>query len=104
MEELTQEDRDFFNNLREKCCRQKKKGYIYYIYFNGKTKKSYKRSRILYQIYHNVKLSRFDIIHHKDENKENDNINNLELKNLEEHISGHHAGKRGRKNKNVLNN
>lgn len=90
--ELSKEDREFFNYLRVTCYRAKKKGYIYYI--DNKTKKSYKRSRILYQIYYNVKLEKCDIIHHKDGNKENDKITNLELTTPEEHTSNHFAGRR----------
>jgi hypothetical protein len=92
METLTQEDRLFFNYLRVKGKREKINGYIVYRDLN--TKKKYKRSRILFQIFHNVKLNPFEIIHHKDKNKENDNIKNLELTTQEEHTTKHHAGQK----------
>lgn len=52
------------------------------------------------QLYLNKKLEIWEIVHHIDENKENDNIDNLEVINTKEfnfHTSMHHAGKRDRK-------
>ena len=90
MRHLYKDERDFLNLLRLKGYRGKHAGYVVYIY----KKKKYKRSRILFQIFHGVKLDKFDIIHHKDRNKENDHITNLQLITPEKHISMHHAGKR----------
>jgi len=45
--------------------------------------------RKLYEEYHNVKLTSNDIIHHKDGNKLNNSINNLELLTRSEHINRH---------------
>lgn len=70
-------------------------------YYKGK---NYKRSRILYQIYHNVILYDDEIIHHKDRNKQNDKITNLELKNSSEHMSEHHADKRKKYKERIKSN
>ena len=40
------------------------------------------------------KLSIFEVVHHKDGNPENNNINNLVIMTPEDHISLHHAGRR----------
>ena len=79
-----------------KGIKSNKGRYKTYIY----NKKSYKRSRIIYSIYHQVMLDRWDIIHHKDENKANDHITNLQLMKIYEHLSHHTAGKR-RNNKKI---
>lgn len=97
MRRLNKEERDFFNYLREKCTRVKSSGYIHYLDY--KNNKKYKRSRVLFQIYNNVKLSPSEIVHHKDRNRENDRITNLELTNIKDHTSHHFTGKRNRKNK-----
>ena len=60
---------------------KKRSGYFYF-YYKGK---HYKRSRILMQLHLNKKLSSFEIVHHKDRNKENDNIDNLEVLNISVH-------------------
>jgi hypothetical protein len=67
-----------------------KNGYVGYRY-NGKT---YKRSRVTYQLFHNVFLYPDELIHHKNEDKSDDHIVNLELITTEQHCSLHHAGKR----------
>ncbi len=92
MRELNKEERNFLNYLRKNCSRVKYNGYIYYL--DKKTKKKYKRSRVIYQIYNSVKLNKFNLIHHIDNNKGNDNIENLKVLAQEEHNSLHCAGKR----------
>lgn len=90
MRDLLRKEKDFLFEILLKGSKGKSKGYIRFRYKN----KNYKRSQIIYQIYHNIKLSRFDIIHHIDGNKENDKITNLKLMTSEEHTSLHHAGKK----------
>ena len=97
MRDLTKEEREYFERLL-KTTPQKSGGY--YRYKDWKSKKNYKRSRILAQLHINKKLESWEIVHHKDENKLNDLISNLEVINTKEfnhHTSIHHAGKRDRK-------
>ena len=61
-----------------------------------------KRSRAYYQLIYGLDLEVWEIIHHIDGNRENDDIRNLEMidtKNFNYHTSKHSAGTRGRKNK-----
>jgi len=95
MKELKIEERKFFENLT-KLKPTKKGGYYYFI----KNKKSYKRSRVLIQLHLNKKLEMWEQVHHKDEDKQNDSIENLEIidtKDFDQHTSKHRAGKRDRK-------
>ena len=71
-----------------------RKGYVVLkLNKNGKERRM-KRSRAYYQYFNRIELNPFDIIHHRDGNKENDDIRNLDLITTEEHITLHHAGKR----------
>ena len=45
--------------------------------------------RLIYADYHNIELSNDDVIHHKDGNKLNNRINNLEKMSLKEHAILH---------------
>ncbi len=83
-------NREYLFEILLKGYKNIRNGYIYYAY----KKKNYKRSRILYQIFHNTILSKDDIIHHIDKDKQNDHIPNLKLMTVEEHTSLHFAGKR----------
>ncbi len=89
MKELTQEERINLNNLL-RYKPHKKEGYYY---FTSK-KKHYKRSRVLLQLHLNKKFDIWEHVHHKDNNKENDAINNLIVLSDSEHTSISHAGKR----------
>ena len=44
------------------------------------------------QLHLNKWLESFEIIHHKDGNKKNDSLENLEVQLLGDHVSNHHAG------------
>lgn len=57
-----------------------------------KDRKHYKRSRVLLQLHLNKKLEIWEIVHHKDLDKQNDNIDNLIITDLKRHTSNHHAG------------
>lgn len=69
--------REFLEKLITKKAYKKSSGYYYY-YHKGKY---YKRSRVIMQLHLKKILSPWEIIHHKDRNKENDNIENLEVLN-----------------------
>lgn len=69
---------------------QKRHGYFSFT----KGNKHFRRSRILMQLHLDKRLDIWEIVHHKDGNRENDNIENLEVKDTSEHTSLHHAGKR----------
>lgn len=56
----------------------------------GNTK--YKEHRILMQLHLNVLLDTHELVHHKDGDKLNNSIENLEVVTAEKHTSGHHAG------------
>lgn len=67
-------------------------------YCFSRNKKKFKRSRVLMQLYLNKKLEIWEIVHHKDRNKTNDLIDNLEVMDISEHNSLHHAGIRRKRN------
>lgn len=85
MREIKEEEIDFLWKLVLKGIRQEHNNYMSYVY----KKKKYKRSRVLYQIYHRVYLEKDDIIHHKNRNKLDDHISNLQLISNYEHKSLH---------------
>jgi len=96
MKELTKEEREFFEML----ILGNPTNHNGYMNFNKQIKgRKYriKRSRIIMQLHLNKKLSIFEMVHHKDGNKQNDSIENLEIISPEEHNSLHFAGKRDRK-------
>jgi len=95
MRDLTYKEREFLERVCEACLHKRDQGYWCFTF----RKKHYKRSRILLQLHLNKKLELWEIVHHKDGNKENDDLGNLEVLNNEEHISYHHSGTRNRKNK-----
>ena len=88
MRQLREDERKFLWEILEKGEKDSNNGYVRFKY-NGKT---YKRSRILYQIYHNLFIYPDEVIHHKNEEKSDDSITNLELKDFSKHNSEHHAG------------
>jgi predicted metal-dependent TIM-barrel fold hydrolase len=92
MKDLTKTEREFLKSLL-KLKTQNHNGYSTFT----KNKKHYKRSRVLMQLHLDKKLEIWEIVHHKDKNKENDAIENLEImdtKNFNNHASLHIAGKR----------
>ena len=81
MIELSVYEKELLEDISKRKSKKRSLGYFYF-YYKGK---QYKRSRILMQLHLNKKLSSFEIVHHKDGNKENDNINNLEVLNISVH-------------------
>jgi len=81
MRELDQYEKEFLENIAKKNPKKKGDGYFYF-YYKGK---QYKRSRVLMQLHLNKKLTPFEIVHHKDRKKENDNLDNLEVMNVYDH-------------------
>ncbi len=86
MEELTQEERIFLKSFT-KIKPEKRKGYLYFTFRN----KHYKRSRVLMQLHLNKKLEIWECVHHKDKNKSNDELLNLEIIEASDHITLHNA-------------
>lgn len=89
MRKLTKKEREKLEDLLERSF-QKKNGYWTTRKREEGRYKSYKRSRILMQIHLNKKLEIWELVHHKDGNKENDDISNLEVLNGSEHMRKHH--------------
>lgn len=94
MRELTIEERDFFNSLLKYSQRLHNGYYIVAPGTKRYGKFKYKVHRLIFQLHFNVKLEIWEIVHHKDGNKLNNLIDNLELNSTEKHTSDHHAGKR----------
>ena len=67
----------------------KKNGYICFV--DWRTTKKYRRSRTFMMLHLNKFLEVFEIVHHKDYNKQNDSIENLEVLNSYQHSSKHHS-------------
>lgn len=81
MIELNKEYREFLEEISKRRAIKKSNGYFYYFYKG----KGYKRARIIMQLHLNKILSPFEIVHHKDRNKINDSIENLEVLNISVH-------------------
>lgn len=91
MQDLNEKDKELLERLI-KLSPAKINGYFRYTI----GRKHFKRSRVVVQLYLNKKLEFWEIVHHKDGNRENDNLDNLEIidtKNFNHHSSLHHAGK-----------
>ena len=88
---LTQEEIDLKSLLKLKP--QLNNGYFCFV----RNRKKFKRSRVLMQLYLNKKLEIWEVVHHKNHNKQDDTIGNLQVIDSSEHTSLHHAGVRGRK-------
>ena len=103
-EPIREDERAFLWEILEKGEKKgeykNSKEYVRF-YYKGK---NYKRSRILYQIYHNVILYDDEVIHHKDRNKQNDKITNLELKTRYQHTSEHNVDLRKKHKERVKSN
>lgn len=81
MRDLNSYEKELLEIIVKKKAHKKSSGYYYFSY-KGKW---YKRSRVIMQLYLNKILSPFEIVHHKDRNKENDSIENLEILNSSHH-------------------
>ena len=63
-------------------------GYLVKGKYRNRSSKTYLH-RVIYENYYNVQLTKNDIIHHKDGNKLNNDISNLERLTRAEHINKH---------------
>lgn len=81
MRDLNSYEKELFELIIKKKAHKKSSGYFYFSYKS----RWYKRSRIIMQLHLNKSLSPFEIVHHKDRNKENDSIENLEVLNSSNH-------------------
>lgn len=87
MERVSFDERKFLISLLSKH-KEIKNGYYYYTHKG----KHYKEHRILMELILGRKLRMDEVVHHKDHNKLNNRINNLEVMKLSDHNSLHHAG------------
>ncbi len=98
MRDLTNEEENFLKIM----ILQTPQNHNKYMVFNKtiKTKRyRIKRSRALMQLHLKKKLEMWEIIHHKDGNRENDSINNLEVidtRYFDYPISEHLTGRRSK--------
>lgn len=92
MIELTEQEKNDLESLL-KLKPQMHNGYFHFV----RNRKKFKRSRVLMQLHLNKRLEMWEIVHHKNHNKTDDRIRNLEVMDLSVHNSLHHAGVRGRK-------
>ena len=92
MKRLSKEKRKEIENFLVNGTRLKQNGYIVLGIKRNKKTKRIKRGRAYFQLIYGLELTHNEIIHHIDGNKENDDIKNLELTNIEEHSSLHHGG------------
>ncbi|KKL27505.1 hypothetical protein LCGC14_2384500 [marine sediment metagenome] len=94
MRDLTDTEKSHLERLNELSFRKNTAGYFFCIDSRiSRSQKGYKRSRIKMMLHLGKWLERWEIVHHKDGNKENDSIENLEVLNQNIHASNHHAGK-----------
>lgn len=94
MKELSLNKRKELELIKEKGYPEIKHGYVYLTPWNSKSRKHYKRSRVLLQLHLNKEFEAWEHVHHKDGNKTNDSIDNLEVIKDSEHISITHSGKK----------
>ncbi len=93
MRDLTDVEKTHFERLIKLRFRKNTQGYFCCEDSRiSRTQKRYKRSRIRMMLHLNKWLETWEIVHHKDGNKENDSIDNLEVLNASEHSSNHNAG------------
>lgn len=80
MRNLTPEEEKFLRNLQEKnaCLHQ---GYFSYRIKVDGTYRRYKRARVVFQLSTCKYLERWELVSHKDRDKQNDAIENLEVLN-----------------------
>ena len=101
MKDLTIKEREFLESLLN-LKPSKHNGYYSYNKWINNTTKHFKRSRVLIQLHLNQKLEVWEVVHHKDGNRENDKIENLGVINTKDfgfHTSIHTAGRRKSKKK-----
>lgn len=94
MRVLTYKERAFFEGLLRYSCKLHNGYYVYRPRNKKYGKTRFKRSRITFQLVHNVFLETYEVIHHIDRDRTNDNIANLELMSSENHNSLHFAGQK----------
>lgn len=95
MRDLTKQEREFFTKLLKRSP-TKHQGYWRYRISIDRINRSYKRARVILQLRLGKKLEVWELVHHKDRNKENDAIGNLELLNASEHADNHHDASRAK--------
>jgi hypothetical protein len=96
MKPLTKEERLFLEKLTT-LKPSKNNGYFRYTLTRNDMVKHFRRSRVLMQLHLNKRLEFWEIVHHKDRNKENDSMENLEVvdtKDFDSHVALHHNDKR----------
>lgn len=102
MKELSEEKKQLFKEALKSWYKDINKGYIRLTkdrIINGvKIRSHLKHSRVIVQLTLDKELEPWEHVHHKDGNKQNDSLENLEVLSDSEHNSLTHAGKR-RKNK-----
>lgn len=77
-----------------KCIKNNKSGYLHLdLYYNGK-KCNNQIHILVYENFNNYKLKSNECVHHKDENKLNNNLDNLEFMTRFAHKSFHMSGKK----------
>ncbi len=96
MRDLTDVERTHLERLNKLSFRKHTSGYFCCEDSRiSRTQIRYKRSRIKIMLYLGKWLELWEIVHHKDGNKENDDIDNLEVLNTFDfnvHASNHNAG------------
>ena len=101
MRELTKEEREFLEELLERTPTQHQGYWRYRITKDGRNC-SYKRARVLMQLYLGKTLETWELVHHKDQNRENDEISNLEVLNASQITNGNGKKPKGWKPANTL--
>lgn len=99
MKDLKEEERKYIE-MMVSLKPNKRNGYIVFQKQIKGKRYRIKRSRAIMQLHLNKKLEIWEHVHHKDENRQNDQIENLEVidtSKFDNHTSLHHAGKRDRK-------
>lgn len=97
MKELTEEKRNFLKSALELKGYKEINGYVY---IRKQIKGKFieiKRSRAIMQLHLNKELEVWETVHHKNGDKSDDGIENLQVMTNSEHISLTHAGKRRKK-------
>ena len=90
MREITNEEIEFLQHILYNMKPEVVDGYFRYRIYDNGIRRVFKRSRLIMQLHLYKMLESWEIVHHKDGDRSNDSIENLEVLNASNHAAKHH--------------